>query len=354
MLLEREHPFLSITIIDETFQTEEKHLCFIRNKHIPERFIKKEWNRISMKDIDGNEVKRSLSNESYKLLDWVELQRDTLQLCKNHAHVNLIKGRIQDIEECDEHVLITLDNDKSVEADKLYNSVVLNPSKSDLIQQFKGAIVELDQDTFDPSEVRLMDFHSHEQDEHVEFRYDLPYSARKALIEYTVITTTPMSRALLDARFNNLLSQFNHNYSLSSVECGAIPMPTSQRAIINTSKIFNIGLAGGFQRRSSGYLLQTVHDEVKHWLDFLNDPTPLQAKKEKLKEYLDTVFLSVIKANPSLAQGLFLSMFRGTSGDQFLKFMFNSISWKTALPIVLSLPKTPFLKHAAVHIKGLL
>jgi hypothetical protein len=46
-------------------------------------------------------------------------------------------------------------------------------------------------------------------------------------------------------------------------------------------------------------------------------------------------------------------MFRGTSGDQFLNFMFNSISWKTALPIVLSLPKTPFLKYAAIHIKRL-
>lgn len=306
-----------------------------------------------MKDIDGNVVKRSLSNESYKLLDWLGLHKDTLQACESHAQVNLIKGRIRDIKEGDKHVLVTLENGKSVEADKLYNSVLLNPSKSDLIQQFKGAVVEFDQDIFDPSEVRLMDFHSHEQKEHVEFRYDLPYSSRKALIEYTIITTTPMSHALLDTRFNNLLSRLNQNYSLSSVECGVIPMPTLKSPIKNTSRVLNIGLAGGFQRRSSGYLMQTVHDEVEHWLDFLSDPKPFKVKKEKLKEYLDTVFLSVIKANPARAKGLFLSMFRGTSGDQFLNFMFNSISWKTALPIVLSLPKTPFLKYAAIHIKRL-
>lgn len=353
MLLEKEHPFFSLVLIDEHFQTDPKHLCFMRNEKIPEQYIKRSWSRISMTDAKGNAVIRDLKQEKYRLLDWQKIFDETLSLCKEDPRVTLVKGRVQKFHETSNEVQVRIEDGDDIIGDKLFNSIRLGTSKSDLLQQFKGAIVEFDEAVYDPEKANLMDFHSHKSTKDVEFKYELPFSRTKALIEYTIITSNPISKAELDKRFSKLLENMSSVRSIFKEESGAIPMPSKVFKPQHSTRIMHIGIAGGFQRRSSGYLLQTIHDQLDNWAEFAFSSSLPKLKKDELKEYLDTVFLSVIKSKPSLSQSLFLAMFRGTSGDQFLRFMFNPMKLRSILPIVLSLPKRPFLKHAAIHFKSL-
>ncbi len=354
MLLEKEHPFLSITIIDEHFEAGQKHLCFMRNEKIPEDFIQRTWNRISMTDSDGNRSSHELKFERYKLLDWKKLHKDTLALCENNSRVKLIRGRVNGLAEAADHVSVSLVNGEKIIGDKVFNSVQYKPSSCDLIQQFKGAIIEFEEEQYNPSEASLMDFKGQYSNTDVEFKYELPFSKSKALVEYTIITSNPLTKDELNKRFNQLLSKMKNVKTVSFEESGAIPMPMESLSSKNTFRTMHIGIAGGFQRRSSGYLLQTVHDQLELWSNFASSLTsPPITKRARFKEYLDTVFLSVLKSKPSSGKTLFLAMFKGTSGDQFLRFMFNRITLSSVLPIVLSLPKTPFLKHAAIHFRSL-
>jgi hypothetical protein len=290
----------------------------MRNEKIPVEFIKKTWSKISMKDQKGNLFLRKLTNESYKLLDWPKIHSETLALCRNHPSVELVTGQVQSIIEKDNKVNINLGQDKIISCDKLFNSVQLVKNKVNLVQQFQGAIVEFDHDAYDADDARLMDFDG--------------------------LST--------QARFSQMLQGLRGVQRITNEESGIIPMPATKHVNINTARILNIGLAGGFQRRSSGYLLQSVHDQLESWVDFISSTGTPRPRGKKLTELLDTIFLSVLRNNFSLGQRLFISMFNASSGDQFLRFMFNPMTIKNMYPVVMSLPKRPFLKHAAIHLKS--
>lgn len=347
-----EHPFFSLIIVDDHFHALDKHLCFMRNEKIPVEFIKKTWSKISMKDQKGNLFLRKLMKESYKLLDWPKIHSETLALCRNHPSVKLITGQVRSIIEEDKRVKINLGENKFISCDKLFNSVQLVKNNANLVQQFQGAIVEFDHDVYDADDARLMDFDGLSTQGSLEFKYELAFTSRKALVEYTVITSKVLPKEEIQARFSQMLQGLKGVERITNEESGIIPMPTTKHININTARILYIGLAGGFQRRSSGYLLQSVHDQLESWVDFISSTGTQRPRANKLTEFLDTIFLNVLRNNFSLGQRLFISMFNASSGDQFLRFMFNPMSIKNIYPVVMSLPKRPFLKYAAIHLKS--
>ncbi|WP_165963439.1 lycopene cyclase family protein [Hymenobacter radiodurans] len=94
-----------------------------------------------------------------------------------------------------------------------------------LLQHFVGWEVETDQDVFDPETVEFMDFRGPQYQE-PRFMYVLPFSRRRALIEYTLFSGDLLPKAAYEAAMHDYLTTTLgvKTYRIAAEEVGAIPM----------------------------------------------------------------------------------------------------------------------------------
>jgi lycopene beta-cyclase len=121
-----------------------------------------------------------------------------------------------------------------------------------LWQHFVGWEVEVDKDVFDPATVEFMDFRGPQHHE-ARFMYVLPYSTRKALVEYTLFSATLLSKAEYEAAIRDYLSNTLDvkNYRITAEEAGAIPMTDHPLPARAGQHIINIGTRGGRAKPST-------------------------------------------------------------------------------------------------------
>jgi len=189
-----------------------------------------------------------------------------------------------------------------------------------------------------------MDFDCDQKDS-VHFFYTLPYSKNKALIE-----TTWLSRMNdnLKRDYDNQIKDYieNHlnlkDYKITYKEEGAIPLfyPLN---IKNKNQI-NIGTAGGMTRISTGYTFLNIQAHSKYIRENLEDINKVKTFKiEKKYQFLDKIFLRVLKNHPQRMPEIFFKMFNG-SPKTVIKFLSNKSNFLEDLSIILKMPKWIFIK----------
>ena len=291
--------------------------------------IIKSWNNFSVNSKSGSyEV---LNKEyPYQTIDSGLFYRKILNQIKQNKNIQFFKNTNQ----------LNLNNSF------IFNSI---PSKgnyeSNLWQHFKGVEIETTQNIFDDQIFNLMDFNC-DQRENVHFFYTLPFAKNKALIETTWLSKIDdKSLKDYDAQLQTYIKETLKikNYKVNYQEEGAIPLfyPASQ---IEKNKI-NIGSAGGMTRLSTGYTFLNIQDHSKY---IANNIEKIQSSKPfnigKKYEFLDNVFLNVLKNHPDKMPKIFLNMFKAPS-KTVIKFLSNRSNFFEDLQIILRMPKRIFIKN---------
>ena len=238
---------------------------------------------------------------------------------------------------------------KSVDEIKTTNSIIFNSvhggslDKSNLWQHFQGIEIETSKDIFDDQILNLMDFNCEQRDA-VHFFYTLPFSRNKALIETTWLSNLENdSYQDYDLQLENYIKNNLgiKDYRVNFTEKGAIPLFYPQ--VKNKDEI-NIGSAGGMTRLSTGYTFLNIQEHskfIRQNLDNIKDKKPYHIGKKY--EFLDTVFLSVLKKNPEKMPNIFFKMFK-SSPKAVIKFLSNKSNFLEDLSIILKMPKWTFIK----------
>ena len=227
----------------------------------------------------------------------------------------------------------------------IFNSIFENkPDKSELWQHFQGIEIETQKNIFDDEILNLMDFNCDQRND-VHFFYTLPFSKNKALIETTWLSDLKDQSLMdYDVQLENYIKNNLgiKNYKINFTEKGAIPLfyPT----VKSDKKVINIGSVGGMTRLSTGYTFLNIQEHSKYLRENLEK---IESKKlyrlEKKYEFLDKVFLRVIKNNPEKMPGIFDKMFQ-SSADSVIKFLSNKSNIFEDLKIISKMPKIIFLK----------
>ena len=150
----------------------------------------------------------------------------------------------------------------------LFNSILFEkPSLSKgeyyLLQHFKGWVVETEEPEFKTGQATLMDFRP-SQEYGTTFVYVMPFSERKALIEYTLFS----EKLLHQDEYAKGLKEYIDvtlglkNWKIIEEEFGIIPM-TNHRFTRRDGRILNIGTAGGRTKASSGYTFRFIQKDRK-------------------------------------------------------------------------------------------
>ena len=227
----------------------------------------------------------------------------------------------------------------------IFNSVPdQSMDESKLWQHFQGVEIEVEKDIFDDEIINLMDFNCDQKD-NVHFFYTLPFTKNKALIETTWLSKlNNESLKDYDAQIKGYIKETLgiHKYKINYKEKGAIPLfyPNSTKKI---NKI-NIGSVGCMTRLSTGYTFLNIQEHSKYIRENIDNIVDAKTYTiGKKYEFLDIIFLRVLKEYPERMPDIFLRMFK-SKANTIVKFLSNKSNILEDLFIILKMLKWIFIK----------
>jgi len=213
-------------------------------------------------------------------------------------------------------------------------------------QSFVGYEIELDSPLFNTDQLVLMDFDSSFK-EGLGFIYYLPTSKTAALIEYTVFSEELFVAEQLTNSLLEKIGEYTQNtsYRILRKEAAILPMGNKEIDQKEDPSYLFAGLFAGAARPSSGYAFQRIQTWAKECaLELKNNHQIKRFKKDSfIQKWMDLLFITVIKKNPTIGAKVFEELFKNCEAKTVAKFMSDRSSLLDKLKIVTSLPSLPFL-----------
>ncbi|MDA9667212.1 lycopene cyclase family protein [Candidatus Pelagibacter sp.] len=291
--------------------------------------IKKSWDNFTI-NIPGQLKHIDCKNMPYQTIDSGLFYQKIIDKLKQNTNIYFFKNI----------------NEVNTENSFIFNSVSDTiDNKSKLWQHFSGIEIETTKDFFDEKIFNLMDFDCDQKDS-IHFFYTLPFSKTNALIDttwFSDLNNTSLNDydiQLKDYVENKLKIK---NYKINYKETGAIPLFHP-----NNIKKFNqieIGTAGGMTRLSTGYTFLNIQEQSKYIRKNIENikNTKIFSIGRKY-EFLDNIFLKVLKKNPKRMAQIFYKMFN-SSPNTVINFLSNKSNILEDISIISKMPKWVFLKQ---------
>jgi len=300
-------------------------------KIIPHNFddcVKKNWKNFSI-NIPNKTNFLECKKYPYQSIDSGLFYKKINETLKKNKNINFFKS------------ISEINSENSF----IFNSVPeLNINNNGLWQHFYGVEVETKNNFFDDEIINLMDFDC-DQKKSVHFFYTLPYAKNKALVETTWLSSMG---DISEKDYDNQIKEYIENhlnlkeYKINYIEQGAIPLFYTTNK--NQKNKINIGTAGGMTRLSTGYTFLNIQEHSKFIREnFENITKTKEFKIEKKYQFLDKIFLRVIKKNPKIMPDIFFKMF-SSSSNTIIRFLSNKSNILEDLSIILKMPKWTFIK----------
>ena len=297
--------------------------------HNFEDCVKKSWNNFTI-NIPNHTKHLECKNTPYQTIDSGLFYDKTIKALKQNKNIFFLKNL----------------NEININNSFIFNSVESTAnSKGKLWQHFSGFEIETKKDFFDEEIFNLMDFDC-EQKDSVHFFYTLPYSKKKALVETTWISDLKNSSLQdYDEQLNNYIKDHLKikDFTINYKEVGAIPLFNID--YIKKPNQINIGTVGGMTRLSTGYTFLNIQEHSKYIrknLDNIQNASLFTLGKKY--QFLDNIFLKVLKNNPKDMGQIFFKMF-GCPSETVVNFLSNKSNLLEDLSIISKMPKLKFLRQ---------
>ena len=203
----------------------------------------------------------------------------------------------------------------------------------------------------------MMDFNV-PQLESTQFMYVLPFGRNKALVELTrfgerVITkeeAEPILLAYIEHHYGPA-KKVNEEYGVIPMSSAALPKPYLSRHIVST------GGRAGRVKPSTGYAFKSmVLDSIKLVENAKKGHDWRFHRKDSFDKgrfaFYDRLLLKVLQKEPALGSEIFGRLFNTIKANKVLKFLEEKSSVLGEIPILMSLPKKPFISAAIKDIKS--
>jgi lycopene beta-cyclase len=302
---------------------------------------KKEWSQIEIK-VKNKSYKIDLGSYRYacysseSILDelYKKITKEGIKIERGHS-INHVKKNQDGWE-------IKLKNKKIL----LKNVIDSRPNKifddkyPSLKQVFVGSEIISNQNIFDENVVTLMDFS--ESNKNVIFTYILPFSKNKALIE-TTFFSSKINFKQVEKIHDLTLKKFDIR-EITRTEKAVLPMsPYIDRKM--EEQYFRIGNFGGASRPASGYAFTRIAllaNQIKTKKEFCYDM--IHHKENYLTNWLDKIFLSVLRSNPKKAPEIFKVFFTKVPISSVIRFLSDQSRLVDYFVIIMKLPKLVMLR----------
>jgi lycopene beta-cyclase len=289
------------------------------------------------------------------MIQGIDLYNTVIEKAANYPNIEFRKEDILSISSTSWKAELQLQNE-TLSAEYIFNSILFEKDKKtnsknvyQLLQHFKGWVIETNEPSFDPLVATLMDFRTG-QEQGTTFFYVMPTSTKSALIEYTLFSEKLLSNEAYDDSLKQYISEQLgiKEYSILHIEFGIIPM-TNQQFPLQDQRIVHMGVAGGQVKGSSGYAFQFIQKRTAAIVEGLKevetrfDRINFQQKKGNL---YDAVLLNVLHHQKMQGDDIFQSIFSKNKIVSVLRFLDNESSILEDMKIMNSVPINIFLPAA--------
>ncbi len=302
---------------------------------------KKEWSQIEIK-VKNKSYKIDLGSYRYacysseSILDelYKKITKEGIKVERGHS-INHVKKNQDGWEIKLKTKKILLKNVIDSRPNKIFDDKY--PS---LKQVFVGSEIISNQNIFDENVVTLMDFS--ESNKNVIFTYILPFSKNKALIETTFFSSEINFKQV--GKIHDLTLKKFDIKEITRTEKAVLPMsPYIDRKM--EEQYFRIGNFGGASRPASGYAFTRIAlwaNQIKTKKEFCYDM--IHHKENYLTNWLDKIFLSVLRSNPKKAPEIFKVFFTKVPISSVIRFLSDQSRLVDYFVIILKLPKLVMLR----------
>jgi lycopene beta-cyclase len=322
-----------------------------------ESLVYKQWAQLNFYG-PATSIDLDMSGYRYKMIRGLDFYRYCMDRLEQSGRVEWIREAVTSVQSHSDHFRI---NGQALTAAVVFNSIYRpTPARVDLLQHFKGWTIETQSPVFDSARATLMDF-TVSQQAGTTFVYVMPYDERRALVEYTLFTRQLLSEADYEAGLRQYISAqlgIGDRYRVTEEEFGVIPM-TTRRFRFFEEGIFNLGMAGGQTKASSGYTFQFIQKQSQQLVALLSDE-PADNWAGALQHYqpdparfhfYDRVLLNVIDGGHLSGQQVFTRLFERNPAHAIFQFLDNETDLMQELRIISSLPVFPFMRAAIKSIQ---
>ena len=322
-----------------------------------------EWRKIAFRS-PGFERVIDLGRYRYKTINGLDYYRFVHRaLAERPTQFTVVRGTVEQLENTPAGVRATTVADGVYTARYGFDSRPPNLAKLKqphkhryLLQHFVGWEIETDADVFDPTTVEFMDFRGAQQRE-ARFIYVLPFSTRKALVEYTLFSETPLPKPEYEAAIREHLRETLglKTYRIAAEEVGAIPMTDHPLPPRNGAHIINLGTRGGRAKPSTGYAFKRIQQHSARLVAALAETghPPADATGDKWQFRLfDTLLLDIMKRRGETTRDIFRQLFERNPVGRIFRFLDEQTSWADNLRVMNSVSAGPFMRSIGQVLRG--
>lgn len=346
-----------ILIVDKDVKNQnDRTWCFWEKEaSLFEPIVHKSWQQFWLHGVDSSKC-LSITPYRYKLIRGIDFYEYCLSEIARQPNITFLQSGIEGVVSEAEGAYVVAGGQK-LYARYVFNSIVkekpvLKKQHYWLLQHFKGWLVQTDEDVFDPTAATFMDFRTSQQ-EGTTFFYVLPFSSRRALIEYTLFSPGLIKEAEYETALKSYVEEKLgvKTYSVEDTETGVIPM-TNFPFEPRRGNIINIGTAGGQTKGSSGFTFRFIQKHSAAIVESLlqsGSPFSVPASGGRFRFY-DSVLLHILQHQTLPGATIFSTLFEKNPPASVLKFLDNETSIAEELRLISTLPTLPFLKAAVKHL----
>ena len=346
----------NILLIDKKPKTEnDRTWCFWeKDDGFFETIVYKKWDTMSfLSERFVSDI--NIAPYKYKMIRGIDFYRHCFREIEQQKNIDVLYGNVTQAVVHKEGITMHIDGEMvHLNYAIIFNSILSGGTKApgiiNLLQHFKGWVIETSQEVFDPAKAIFMDFRVGQKDDDTTFAYFLPLSATKALVEYTLFSKEVLEDGVYETELKNYVENILHikEYQIIEKEFGVIPMTNRKFSFYECRYRYNIGTAGGQTKASSGYTFQFIQKQSKFVVDSLMQGSSLKkipATPKRFRFY-DNTLLHILYHRKLQGKDIFSRLFAKNNPVQVLRFLDNESTLREELKIISTLPTLPFLKAA--------
>lgn len=340
-----------IALIDLSIKnTNDKTWCFWeKDSGNWDHIVYKSWN--STKFFSSNKsINLDLDPYQYKMIRSLDFYQDAKTIISRKKNFHFIIDEVIDVKENKGVTITTKKNTYS--ANFVFDSRITEDflNKKDnytrINQHFKGWIIETEKAVFSPEMFTMMDYRL-KDGQQTTFTYVLPFSTKKALVEFTYFTEKVVNEQTYDHYLKQYILDFLkiEKYEVLEVETGIIPMTDFPFEHYNSERITKIGTAAGWVKGSTGYSFKHTEKKVSKIIENLkcNDRASKNLNNKK-HQFYDAIFLKVLKDENDKGEWIFEQFYSKNSISGMFNFLDEESSFLEELKIMHSLFSFSFIK----------
>jgi lycopene beta-cyclase len=341
----------SILVVDKDAKNRnDRTWCFWANQPtLFDGIAHRSWSQLR---VVGETFEKTVDLQAYryKMIRGIDFYRFGQRELSTRANVRFLQGKVEAIEDGGEQADVVVDGRTYAGRwvfDSRFSPSQFHPDTTRyhyLQQHFRGWEIETPVPAFDPQVATFMDFRTAEK-QGVGFFYVLPFSERRALVEYVLHSRHATQYGqTLRAYLETVLGI--KDYRIVAVEGGTNPLTDQPFPRRVGQHIMAIGIPGGRVKPTSGYAFWRIQqDSAAIVRSLLRAEHPFDVPPDsRLYHLCDSLMLQIMGRHGDQIEPIFAALFKNNPIERVLRFLDEAASPWESLSLIATLPPALFLQ----------